>query len=144
MTKWKLIRVPEEVYNKLTELKGEDKTYHEVITELLEKAQAKDKLDPIAFDKAAWYSFKLVTTVTFLKAYKQLGLEDKVKEQLEMVKYVTNQIKERYDVETKEVFEVAKQYANDGDKESMILLNEIVKAVIKYLFMKIANLKVQA
>ena len=47
-------------------------------------------------------------------------------------------------METKEVFEVAKQYAESGSKDDMILLNEITKAVIKYLFMKIANLKVQA
>ena len=143
MGKWKLIRVSEEVYNKLSELKN-DRPFTAVIEELIEKAQAKDKLDPIAFDKAAWYSFKLVTTVTFLKAYKQLGLEDKVKEQLDMVRYVTEQIKERYEVETKEVFEVAKQYAESGSKDDMILLNEITKAIIKYLFMKIANLKVQA
>ena len=143
MKKWKFVRLPLEVYEKLKELGGgEEKAFHEVITELLEKASAKEGLDPIMFDKASWYSFKLVTTVTFLKAYVQLGLKDKVKEQLEMVKYVTNQIKERYGVETKEIYEVAKQYAEDGDKESMILLNEITKAVIKYIFMKLVGLKV--
>jgi len=144
MVKWKLIRVPEEVYEKLQALKGEeDKPFHIIITELLEKSQAKEGLDPIAFDKASWYSFKLVTTITFLKAYKQLGLEDKVKEQMDMVRYVTNQIKERYGVETKEVYEIAKQYAESGSKDDMILLNEITKAVIKYIFMKIVGLKVQ-
>jgi len=73
MTKWKVIRVPEEIYNRLSELKGEDKAFHEVIAELLEKAQAKDRLAPIAFDKAAWHCFELVTSVAFLRAYKQLG-----------------------------------------------------------------------
>ena len=143
MKKWKFVRLPVEVYDELKKLGGgEERAFHEVITELLTKAKAKEGLDPIMFDKASWYSFKLVTTVTFLKAYVQLGLKDKVKEQLEMVKYVTNQIKERYGVETKEIYEVAKQYAEDGDKESMILLNEITKAVIKYIFMKLVGLKV--
>jgi len=143
MGKWKMIRVSEEVYNELSSIKG-DKSFNDVIKELISIRSTKEGLDPVSFDKAAWYSFKLVTTVTFLKAFVQNGLKDKVKEQMEMVKYVTNQIKERYGVETKEVYEVAKQYANDGDKESMILLNEITKAVIKYIFMKIAGLKVSA
>jgi len=143
MGKWKMIRVSEEVYNELSNIKG-DKSFNDIIKELISISSTKEGLDPVSFDKAAWYSFKLVTTVTFLKAFVQNGLKDKVKEQLEMVKYVTNQIKERYGVETKEVYEIAKQYANDGDKESMILLNEITKAVIKYIFMKIAGLKVSA
>ncbi len=136
-----MVRVSEEVYNELRSIKG-DRSFNDVIKELISIRSTKEGLDPVSFDKAAWYSFKLVTTVTFLKAFVQNGLKDKVKEQLDMVRYVTNQIKERYGVETKEVFEVAKQYASDGDKESMILLNEITKAVIKYIFMKIAGLKV--
>ena len=61
MKKWKFVRLPVEVYEKLKELGGgEEKAFHEVITELLEKASAKEGLDPIMFDKASWYSLSLI------------------------------------------------------------------------------------
>lgn len=129
-----------ELQKKVEELEREIKTYEEVLKEI----QLKRETEVIRLDKTAWYITKMIFSV---QALKDLVLEgqngDKVKRQLLRLERVLNQIKSRYNVETEELLEVAKQFVESKDKEDLILLNEATKEIVKSIIIVMLGVEVK-
>jgi len=148
--KWINIRFPRDKYIEFKEIaEKEGKAVYQVILDMISKCsespEVKTSLDPVDFQKAAWYSFKLVTSITILKELiRNGGDEKKIANQLDRTLRVVKQIKERYGVKTETLEEVIKQYVSDRDKDTMLLLNELTTATIMSIFMRITGLEVKA
>jgi len=109
----------------------------------LAEEKVRKEVDSIQLDKAAWYITKLVFSVQSLKDLVQINAPPyEIDKQLKRVEKVLMQIWERYRVETRTLYEVAKQYRVEPTRENLILLNEATKEVVKSIFVKMLSIEV--
>jgi len=134
----KLIRVPEELYNRLTKIAEEkDLPIWKVIAEALsyyehytKKTKEMQKLPRL--DKASWYCYKLSASVGSLR-------ENPTEENLTLLTKTCKQLEERYGIDASLLVKVATEYQKSKSTKDKIELNEIAKLVVgdiicKFLF----------
>ena len=119
-----------------------EKRVRERVASLAEERVRKE-VDSVQLDKASWYITKLVFSIQSLKSLIQLGAQQQdIEKQLKRLEKVLQQVRERYGVETRTLYEIAKQFSEEPTRENLILLNEATKEVVKSIFIKMLSIEV--
>ena len=109
----------------------------------LAEEKVRKEVDSIQLDKAAWYITKLVFSIQALKDLVQRGApHHDIDKQLKRLEKVLQQIKERYMVETRTLYEIARQFSVEPTRENLVLLNEATKEAVKSVFLRMLGLEV--
>lgn len=132
--KWKLIKVPEEVWAELKRITARRKI---AIWKLLEETlsywrtqQLEHHATPgLTLDKVSWYAFKISSSVGELKA-------NPTKDNLFLLEKTCNQISERLGIKTDEVLLSASQYIKKPTPRNRAVLNQATKHVIAQIISK--------
>ncbi|RLF08420.1 MAG: hypothetical protein DRJ60_00375 [Thermoprotei archaeon] len=125
----KLIRVPEELYNRLTKIAEEkDLPIWKVVAEALsyyehytKKTKEMQKLPRL--DKASWYCYKFSASVGSLR-------ENPTEENLALLANTCKQLEERYGIDTKLVLKMASEYVKKRSTQAKIEMNETAKLIV--------------
>jgi len=112
---------------------------------MAEKCEEQIKIsavDIVNLDKASWYSTKMLFSIQALKIYAyEYKDQKKAKDQLQRLKRVLEQIRDRYGVRTETLMEIARQFVEEPTRENLILLNEASKEVVKSIFLRLLGLE---
>ena len=160
-SKYVNIKIRRETHEKLSSMLGPGETFDQLLNRLTDRVDElerelyacneafkafslKREAEAIKLDKAAWYITKMIFSIQALKDLILLGRNgDEIKKQLLKLERVLNQIRTRYNVETSEVLEIAKQFVETKDKEDLILLNEATKEVVKGIIVVMLGVEIK-
>ena len=140
MAKWKTIRVPEELWHEIKALTHEYEAHRgDALWRVIAKALShykpalhrgfKNASIP-RLDKAAWYAFKLASSVGALK-------ENPGDSNLELLKTTCRQIEDRLGISMQLVIKAAEVYKKRPTTQNKVELNDVVKLAITDILTKL-------
>jgi len=141
---WKWIRVPVEVHEMITEFSKREKiaiwkVIHRAFStwvNLYRSHYAPKDLPKgvgrgLEVDRAAWYAFKIASSVGELKA-------KPTEENFKLLVKTCEQIAERLGIDTEQVILAADQYVKSPTKKNRMVLNDATKVVVAQIILSIA------
>jgi len=154
MTEYTTIRVPKPLHDQLKKHAQElHLSLHEFISMLLtnyeeklkELLEVRHKTLATRLELASWYITKFMLAFYGWRSLIDNNINDEalIKQKLQQLKKVCEQLESRYGISTEDFRNVVKQYLESHDKEDMILVTQLAKEIIKQIIIKILGYQVE-